>query len=95
MKAQIHPNYNPVAQAVCSCGNVFSVGSTKDNIHVDLCNKCHPFYTGQHRFVDTASRIQRFELKRQATKPQKEKKAEVKEPQQPRTLKEMLESLKH
>lgn len=95
MRAQIHPNYNSAAQVVCSCGNVFSIGSTKDNIHVDLCNKCHPFYTGQHRFVDTASRIQRFELKRQVAKPKKEKKAEVKEPQQPRTLKEMLESLKH
>lgn len=95
MKATIHPNYNPIAQVVCSCGNKFTVGSTKDAIHIELCNKCHPFYTGQHRFVDTASRIERFEIKRHAAKPLKEKKTEIKEPQQPRTLKEMLESLKH
>ena len=64
MKAQIHPQYFENAQVVCSCGNQFNVGSTKESIHVELYNKCHPFYTGQQKFVDTASRIEKFETKK-------------------------------
>lgn len=94
MKANIHPQYNSVANVVCSCGNSFTVGSTKDTIHVELCNKCHPFYTGQQRFVDTASRIEKFKMKVDAAKPLKEKKAVVIENTGPKTLREMLESLK-
>ncbi len=95
MKSQIHPKYNEAAQVVCSCGNSFTVGSTKDNIHVELCNKCHPFYTGVHRFVDTASRIDRFEMRRKqaVAKPKKEEKARVDD--QPKSLHEMLQALKH
>ncbi|MDO8515076.1 MAG: 50S ribosomal protein L31, partial [bacterium] len=46
MKANIHPQYYSDAKVTCACGNVFTVGSTKPTIHVDLCSKCHPFYTG-------------------------------------------------
>ncbi|MGH2501633.1 MAG: 50S ribosomal protein L31 [Ktedonobacterales bacterium] len=60
MKAGIHPTYQ-TAKAVCaSCGNTFTVGSTKDNLRVDVCAKCHPFYTGQQRILDTAGRVERY-----------------------------------
>lgn len=94
MKASIHPQYNPIANVVCSCGNSFTVGSTKDKVHVELCNKCHPFYTGQQRFVDSASRIEKFRIKQEAAKPLKAKKEEEREARQPQTLREMLEALK-
>jgi large subunit ribosomal protein L31 len=59
MKAQIHPKYVE-ATVTCSCGNTFTVGSTKPSLRVDICSKCHPFYTGQQRLVDTAGRVERF-----------------------------------
>ena len=59
MKQGIHPEY--VACTVkCSCGNTFTTRSTKSELKVDICNVCHPFYTGQQRFVDTGGRVQRF-----------------------------------
>ena len=60
MKEKIHPQYYPQAKVVCSCGNIFTMGSTKKEIHVELCSKCHPFYTGAQRMVDTAGRVERF-----------------------------------
>src|SRR5487761_1937302 len=59
MKAGIHPKYQ-TAKAVCACGNTFTVGSTKGDLRVDVCAKCHPFYTGQQRILDTAGRVERF-----------------------------------
>jgi large subunit ribosomal protein L31 len=59
MKAGLHPTYQ-TATAVCACGNTFTVGSTKGNLKVDVCAKCHPFYTGQQRILDTAGRVERF-----------------------------------
>ncbi len=60
MKEKIHPKYFEDAQVVCSCGNTYTTGSTKKTIHVELCSKCHPFYTGEKRMVDTAGRVERF-----------------------------------
>lgn len=59
MKAGIHPNYVE-ATVTCACGNTFAVGSTKPTLKVDVCSKCHPFYTGQQRILDTAGRVERF-----------------------------------
>lgn len=59
MKAKIHPNYQE-ATVVCACGNTFTVGSTKKMLRVDVCSKCHPFYTGQQRLLDTTGRVDRF-----------------------------------
>lgn len=94
MQAQMHPNYNPAANVTCSCGNQFTVGSTKDQMHIELCDNCHPFYTGQQKFVDTASRIQKFQHKQQAKKIVVKKEKEVKEDTGPKSLKEMLQALK-
>ena len=60
MKADIHPEYTE-AKVVCSCGNTFTTKSTKADLHVELCNECHPFYTGKQKLVDTGGRVERFE----------------------------------
>ena len=59
MKEKIHPKYME-AQVICSCGNTFTTGSTKPVLKVELCGKCHPFFTGERRIVDTAGRVERF-----------------------------------
>lgn len=60
MKQGIHPEYKAI-EAKCSCGNVFNVGSTRGNdITLDVCSSCHPFYTGKQRVVDTGGRVDRF-----------------------------------
>ena len=59
MKQGLHPEYVECTVR-CSCGNVFKPRSTKSEITVELCNECHPFYTGQQKFVDTGGRVQRF-----------------------------------
>ena len=59
MKANLHPIYRKVT-AVCACGNQFESRSTLDNIHVEVCAHCHPYFTGKQRLVDTAGRVDRF-----------------------------------
>ena len=61
MKADIHPDYKETT-VVCSCGNTFETRSTYrgDKIRIDVCNECHPFYTGKHKIVDTAGRVDQF-----------------------------------
>ncbi len=59
MKAGIHPKYVE-ATVTCACGNSFAVGSTRQLMKVDVCSKCHPFFTGQQRILDTAGRVERF-----------------------------------
>ncbi len=60
MKEKIHPKYYPDAQVVCACGNVFTTGSTRKQLRVELCSKCHPFFTGERKIIDTAGRVERF-----------------------------------
>ena len=60
MKADIHPDYVE-ARVTCSCGSQFTTRSTKPELHVELCNVCHPFFTGKQRMVDTGGRIDRFQ----------------------------------
>ncbi|MBA3038047.1 MAG: 50S ribosomal protein L31 [Desulfobacterium sp.] len=62
MKKDIHPKYPP-ATISCACGNSIEVGSTKSDIKIDICSKCHPFFTGKQKLVDTAGRIERFRKK--------------------------------
>ena len=59
MKEGIHPNYR-VTTVRCACGNEFQVGSTKENIRVEICSNCHPFYTCKQKLVDTGGRVDRF-----------------------------------
>ena len=60
MKSDIHPAYYRDATVVCSCGNTWTTGSTKKEIRVELCSKCHPFFTGEQRIVDTEGRVERL-----------------------------------
>ena len=68
MKADIHPKYYPKAEVVCSCGNKFNVGSTKEKIQVEVCSACHPFFTGNDKVIDTAGRVEKFKTRAAAKK---------------------------
>ena len=59
MKAEIHPTYEETTIS-CACGNIIHTRATKKNIRVEICSQCHPFFTGEKKFVDTAGRIERF-----------------------------------
>ena len=59
MKENIHPKYEKTT-ITCACGNVIETGSTKSNIRVEICSKCHPFFTGKQKLVDTGGRVDRF-----------------------------------
>jgi len=68
MKEGIHPAYNEI-NVICACGQTFKTRSThKGDIRVEICSKCHPFFTGRQKLVDTAGRIDRFEKKYKATR---------------------------
>jgi large subunit ribosomal protein L31 len=62
MKKGIHPEYKKTKIA-CLCGNIIETSSTMDNIHVEICSKCHPFFTGKQKLIDTAGRVERFQRK--------------------------------
>ena len=66
MKENIHPTYYPDAQVICACGNSWTTGSTQKVIRTDVCSKCHPFFTGEQRIVDTEGQVDRFYKKLQA-----------------------------
>ena len=69
MKADIHPEYDE-AVITCSCGNTIRTRSTKPDMHIDVCNECHPFFTGEQRIVDTAGRVERFQRRYSLGDPQ-------------------------
>ena len=60
MKTDIHPNYGD-ATVTCSCGNTWTTKSTKPSMSIELCNECHPFFTGKQKLVDTGGRVERFQ----------------------------------
>ncbi|MCK9409970.1 MAG: 50S ribosomal protein L31 [Bacteriovoracaceae bacterium] len=62
MKNDIHPEYRK-AVVVCVCGNTFETRSSMGNIHVEICSACHPYYTGKHKLLDSAGRVERFNKK--------------------------------
>jgi large subunit ribosomal protein L31 len=62
MKTDIHPEYK-LTRVTCSCGNAFETRSTAEELHVELCAECHPFYTGKQKLVDSGGRVERFERK--------------------------------
>lgn len=93
MKKKIHPKWFPKAKVTCACGNSFTVGSTVPEIQVEICSACHPFFTGEMKYVDTMGRVEKFQKKQKAAvaRPAKKKKRiEEEKEERPRTLKEML-----
>jgi large subunit ribosomal protein L31 len=100
MKKEIHPTYYKDAKVTCACGNAFTTGSTKPDIHVEICSNCHPFFTGSAKFVDTEGRVERFKRQSQEAqastdvlKKKKESKMKKTDDKQPQTLKEMMQFL--
>jgi large subunit ribosomal protein L31 len=102
MKAIGHPKYYPDAVVKCACGNTFTVGSTKPSLEVEICAKCHPFFTGEMRFVDTMGRVERFQqtireaqgkvyVSKKQKKVLKRQQEEAEEASRPKSLKEMLD----
>lgn len=91
MKANLHPKYYQ-ATVTCACGNSFTTGSTSQDLRVDICSKCHPFFTGEQKFIDTLGKVDRFMAKRQAAAGRVTKKAKTaaKTPAKSLSLKEML-----
>ena len=77
MKSDIHPKYYPDAKVKCACGNKFTIGSTKPEIQVEICSKCHPFYTGEEKLIDTAGRVEKFKS-RVAKRKETSKKIKIK-----------------
>ena len=77
MKKGIHPEYFETT-VTCGCGNTFQTCSTRKELKVDICNACHPFYTGKLRFVDTAGRIEKFQNKFASAVDRQQKKAAAK-----------------
>lgn len=103
MKTNTHPQWHPKAKVTCACGATFTTGSTQPEIKVEICASCHPFFTGQQKFVDTLGRVEKFQEKQKkaaktvTSKRQKklQKKAKLHpEEERPKTLKEMLSQKK-
>lgn len=93
----IHPQYHTDTLATCVCGNTFTTGSTLKDIKVEICSHCHPFYTGQQRFIDTQGRVEKFQARMQAAAKRQNKKKVTSQPDvyiPPKTLKEMLSTSK-
>jgi large subunit ribosomal protein L31 len=63
MKPDIHPKYYPNAKVSCACGNTFTVGATKEEIRVEVCSACHPFFTGNEKVIDTTGRVEKFKTR--------------------------------
>ncbi len=77
MKKNIHPKYNKKVTVTCACGNVFTTGSTLTEIKVEICSKCHPFYTGEEKFVDTEGRVNKFKRKQDLANEVRKKKVKA------------------
>jgi large subunit ribosomal protein L31 len=90
MKKAIHPKYYSDAKVTCACGNAFTVGATFESIHVDVCSACHPFYTGQMKYLDAAGRIDAFKSKLSQAKTSKPNKTDRRAAKRQRKLSEEL-----
>lgn len=74
MKADIHPTYFTNATFTCACGAVFTLGSTKEKVNVEICSNCHPFYTGTEKVLDAAGRVDKFKTRQAQAKTKAPKK---------------------
>lgn len=100
MQAKIHPKYYADAKVTCICGNSFTTGSTMPEIQIDICSSCHPFFTGEMKFVDTQGRVDKFQQKvKKADAKYISKKAkrnarknQTQDDNQPKTLQQMIQT---
>jgi len=91
MKKDIHPTYYSDAVVTCACGNAFTIGATVPEIQVEVCSACHPFYTGQMKYVDTAGRVDAFRAKQKKAKKKVISKKERRELKRERKIQKELE----
>lgn len=77
MKANIHPAWYAGAKVTCACGNTFVTGSTLPEIRVEICSKCHPFFTGAQKFIDTLGQVDRFVKKVEVSRAKKEERQKI------------------
>lgn len=91
MKAKIHPKWYPDCKVTCACGNEFTVGATVSELAVEVCSKCHPFFTGTMKFVDTAGRVEAFKARQKGASKKAISKAEKRKLKREQKLKEELE----
>lgn len=91
MKADIHPTWFPEAKITCACGNTFTVGATVPEIKVEVCYNCHPFYTGQMKYLDTAGRVEAFKSKLAGATTQRVSKIEKRKLKKLKKLQEELD----
>lgn len=101
MKKDTHPEYHEDATVTCACGKKHKIGSTQENIEVEICSNCHPFYTGEDQLLDTAGRAEKFEKRRKSAEEKakeqksKKKKSSKSEEKEEKTEKEkMIEKAK-
>lgn len=102
MQNNIHPNWNQDVPVTCACGNTFTTGSTYQSLEVDICSACHPFFTGEMKFVDTQGRVDKFMQKMEKAKASKNKsgssssskKADDKQADEQKTYKQLLQEQK-
>lgn len=98
MKKNIHPQYFDDAKVSCACGNTFTAGATVPEIRVDVCSSCHPFFTGEMKFVDTLGKVEKFQQAQKKAVEFKAQKQEVTkqraERKRPESLREMLDLAK-
>jgi len=98
MKTKIHPQFHEDATVVCACGHTFTTGSTKKEIHVEVCYRCHPFYTGKHKYLDIKGRVNLFQRKQAIAKKMQSvrktsKKVKKQGEKKAKSLKELLGSI--
>ncbi len=91
MRANIHPKWFEQAKVTCACGNTFTVGATMPEISIEVCSNCHPFYTGQMKYVDTAGRVDAFRAKQEKAKKKVLTKTEKRKLKRERKIREELE----
>jgi len=91
MKKGIHPAWYPEAKVTCACGNTFTTGATAPEINVEICSACHPFYTGQMKYIDTAGRVEAFLTKQSKAKEKVISKAEKRRLKREKRIQQELE----
>lgn len=91
MQHKIHPKWNEAAKVVCACGNTFTVGAAVDLIEVEVCSECHPFYTGQMKFLDTTGRVDSFRARQKAASDKVVSKADRRKLKREQRVREQME----
>jgi large subunit ribosomal protein L31 len=82
MQTDVHPKYFPQAKITCACGQSFTIGSTVEEMHVEICSNCHPFFTGKQKLVDSTGRVDRFRKRAERSQAATKHKLKVKTAEQ-------------